>query len=229
MFRYEEPSEEDQWRGYFNRAEEIFKAAEARKGQKPINKPSRFQYIFQHNLQDEAQRKTRVAGSDEGMTTISINIAYNEHPPCTIPFATLEKRFLDDLRLEIAHRGSYLILRAVVNPIKYVSMTTVAEDENGEVELVQVYNQDERRSPASIMPEGQVFIVKEPYFKGNAGGGTSIRIDHVSDIIFLDSEDDRIPEKWRPRIRQLETRPLDWKDDGNRLYKEKQYFEAAQW
>jgi len=226
MFRYEEPTEEGRWPYYFKRAEEILKGTETRKGQKPIHKLSRSQLIFQHK---NAQTRVR-GGRPEGVKLrISFNITYNEHPPCTIPFATLEKRFIGDLRLEIAHRGSYLMLRAVVNPIKYVSITTVAEDENGEVELVQVYNQDDRRSPASIMPEGQVFIVKEPYFKETAGGGTGIRVDHISDIILLDGEDERIPEKWRPRIRQLETRLLDWKDDGNRFYKEKQYFEAAQW
>ena len=198
MFRYEEPSEEDQWPYYFNRAEEILKGAEARKGRKPINKPSRSQLIFQHK---NAQTQVR-GGRREGVKLgISFNITHNGHPPCTVPFATLEKRFLDHLRLEMAHRGSYLILRAVVNPIKYVSMTTVAEGESGEVELVQVYNQDYRRSPASIMPEGQVFIVKEPYFKETTGGGTGVRVDHISDIIFLDGEDERIPEKWRPRIR----------------------------
>jgi len=146
-----------------------------------------------------------------------------------VPFAALEKRLLDDLRLEIVHRGSYIILRAVVNPFKMACVLIVAEDENGEVELVQIHNQDDRRSPASIVPDGQIFIVKEPYFKENVGGGTSIRVDHVSDIIFLEGEDGRIPEKWQPRIRLPARRSLDWKEDGNKFYRGKQYFEAAQW
>ena len=229
MFRFEEPTWADKWLCYFQRAERILKEAEARKGQKPLNKPSRLQYISQHNFLHNEFLEVGSDGSGERTAGFSTNITYNEHPPCIVPFATLEKKFLDGLRLEIAHRGSYIILRAVVNPNKYVSVTTIAEDENGEVELVQIYNQDDRRSPTSIMPEGQVFIVKEPYFKTTSGGGTSIRVDHVSDIIFLDGEDERIPEKWRPRIKLLARGLLDWKDDGNRFYKEKQYFEAAQW
>ena len=228
MLRHDDPTPEDQWLYYFKRGEKILKEAEVRKGQKPLNKLQRSQFIFEYNLKNRgAPGEVGSAGSGEHM--VGINIAYNEHSPCIVPFATLEKKFIDDLRLEIAHRGSYIMLRAVVNPKRYVSVTTIAEDENGEVELVQIYNQDDRRSPANVMPEGQVFIVKEPYFKTTSEGGTSIRVDHVSDIIFLDGEDERIPEKWRPRIKLLARGSLDWKDDGNRFYKRKQYFEAAQW
>ncbi|KAG0133126.1 hypothetical protein HOY82DRAFT_517586 [Tuber indicum] len=229
MFRYEEPTWADQWFNYFTRAEKILKEAEARKGERPLYKPSRSQYIFYHNsFNREASEEVGSDGVKRRTVGLSTNIAYNEHPPCTAPFATLEKKFLDDLRLELAHRGSYIILRAVVFPNRYVSVSTIAEDENGEVELVQIYNQDDRRSPDCIVPEGQVFIVKEPYFKTTSSGGTSIRVDHVSDIIFLDGEDERIPEKWRPRLKLLARRSLDWKDDGNGFYKKKQYFEAAQ-
>ncbi|RPA91728.1 hypothetical protein L873DRAFT_1751528 [Choiromyces venosus 120613-1] len=219
MFPFER---EDQWSVYFNRAETILKAAESRKGQKPLFKLSRASAIYSHNA-----CSSRTQPQAAGTTLIATNIAYNEHPPCITPFDALEKKYLDDLRLELAHRGSYVILRAVVNPNRYVSISTIAEDENGEVELVQIYNQDDRRLPVSIVPEGQVFIVKEPFFKTTSGGGTSIRVDHVSDIIFLDGEDERIPEKWRPRLRLLARRPLDWKEDGNRFYGGKQYFEAA--
>ncbi|RPA91718.1 hypothetical protein L873DRAFT_1712802 [Choiromyces venosus 120613-1] len=221
MFPFERA---DRWSVYFNRAEIILKAAEGRKGQKPLFKPSRATAIYAHNA-CSSRTQSRAAGT----TLIATNIAYNEHPPCITPFDALEKKYLDDLWLELAHRGSYVILRAVVNPNKYVSISIIAEDENGEVELVQIYNQDDRRLPVSIVPEGQVFIVKEPFFKTTSGGGTSIRVDHVSDIVFLDGEDERIPEKWRPRLRLLARRPLDWKEDGNRFYGGKQYFEAAQW
>ena len=125
-------------------------------------------------------------------------MAYGECPPCISSFATREKKFLDDLRLEIAHRGSYIPLRAVVNLNRYVSVTPIAQDVNGEVELGEIYNQDGRRSPVSILPEGQVFIVKEPYFKTTSNGGAGIRVDHVSDIVFLGGEDERIPERNSP-------------------------------
>ncbi|RPA92785.1 hypothetical protein L873DRAFT_1749909 [Choiromyces venosus 120613-1] len=219
MFAFEQ---DDQWSVYFNRAEIILKAAEGRKGRKPLSKPSRARVIYDHNA-TRSQNEAWVAGTK----SITANVTYNEHPPSIAPFDTLEKKYLEDLRLELAHRGSYVILRAVVDPYRFVSISTIAEDENGEVELVQIYNQDDRRLPVSVVPEGQVFIVKEPFFKTTSLGGTSIRVDHVSDIIFLDGEDERIPEKWRPRLRLLARRPLDWKEDGNRFYGGKQYFEAA--
>ena len=65
------------------------------------------------------------------------------------------------------------------------------------MELVEIYNQDGHRSQESIIPEGQVFIMKKPYFKTTSDGGTGIHVDDVSDIIFSGGEDDRIPERKR--------------------------------
>ncbi|CUS08011.1 unnamed protein product [Tuber aestivum] len=228
MFEFEKPTVGDEWFYFFKRAEVILQNAEAQKGKKPRNRPSRSQYLFGHSLfHNDTKEGLKTEGRFDEKLGLASTITYNEHPPCTVPFSTLEKILLDDLRLEIAHRGSYIILRAIVDPNKYVSLTIIAEDESGDVQLVQIYNQDDRRSQVSIMPEGQVFIVKEPYFKTTSSGETSIRVDHVSDIIFLDGEDDRIPEEWRPKLKLLARRSLDWKNDGNRFYKEERYFEAA--
>ena len=59
----------------------VSKGSEARKGQKPINKPSRSQYIFQHNLKKE-EWEVGAGESEEGQIRMSANVAYNEYPPC---------------------------------------------------------------------------------------------------------------------------------------------------
>ena len=109
--------------------QEILNEAEARKCQKTLNKPSRLQYIWLYTMQNKEAPEPK-----EPTSGLSTRILYNEHPPCTLPFTTLEKKLLNDLRLEIAHRGSRITLRAVVNPKSYVSVTTIAEDESQELE-----------------------------------------------------------------------------------------------
>lgn len=103
------------------------------------------------------------------------------------------------------------------------------EDENGGCDLVQLYNMDETRDPRKILPKGQVFIVKEPFYKLNIAGGTSIRVDHVSDVIFLSPDDNRVPLKWQPRITPANKTTMDWKEEGNTLFRNGEFHEAIEW
>lgn len=102
------------------------------------------------------------------------------------------------------------------------------EDENGGCDLIQLYNMDETRDPRKILPEGQVLIVKEPFYKSNVTGGTSIRVDHVSDVIFLTPGDNRVPTKWQPRI-TVDKTAMEWKEEGNTLFRDGEFHEAIEW
>lgn len=45
---------------------------------------------------------------------------------------------------------------------------------------------------------GDVCIIKEPYLKPKKKKDTySIRVDHVTDIVFLDETDSRVPDAWK--------------------------------
>lgn len=103
------------------------------------------------------------------------------------------------------------------------------EDENGGCDLIQLYNTDETRDPRKILPEGQVLIVKEPFYKSNVAGGTSVRVDHVSDVIFLSPGDDRIPPKWQPCITPVNKTAMDWKEEGNALLRGSEFHKAIEW
>lgn len=39
--------------------------------------------------------------------------------------------------------------------------------------------------------------MKEPFFKCATDGSYSVRVDHVSDIVWLEQSDERVPQKWR--------------------------------
>ncbi|KAI9878412.1 MAG: hypothetical protein M1830_000932 [Pleopsidium flavum] len=104
----------------------------------------------------------------------------------------------------------------------------VMEDERDDVVMLQLYQQeDEDDRPArDIVGEIGVCIVKEPYFKVMADGEYGMRIDHVSDLIWLSETDERVPMQWRPRISQLDKTADEWRCDGNAAMKAEKFFDA---
>ncbi|KAF6794275.1 TPR domain-containing protein [Colletotrichum musicola] len=79
------------------------------------------------------------------------------------------------------------------------AIMAIAEGEEGTAVLLQLYNQpDEAEVKAEyILPERSVCTIKEPFFKVTASGEYSLRVDHVTDILILPEDDERIPLKWR--------------------------------
>ena len=48
--------------------------------------------------------------------------------------------------------------------------------------------------------------------------GYGLRVDHVSDVVWPATDDEKIPQKWRPRIRELKD-ANSLKVDGNAALK----------
>jgi len=105
----------------------------------------------------------------------------------------------------------------------------VMEDAADQVMMVQLYqHEEERYCPAQVSIEKDgVCVVKEPYFKVMGDGDYGLRIDHVSDLIWLSETDDRVPLQWRPRISQLDKTAGEWKSEGNGAMKSEDFFEAV--
>lgn len=193
------------------------------KGQKPLTRVSREelarnQLIFEY----------RPSGPNSG-PNLQISYISHKYPPSVAPLSTLTKTYINDLYLETNHRGSYVLLRTIGPPSKSGAVMNAVEDENGGCDLVQLYNMDEARDPRKILPEGQVLIVKEPFYKSNIAGGTSIRVDHVSDVIFLSPDDNQVPLKWQSRIIPVNKTAMDWKEEGNTLFRDGEFHEAIEW
>lgn len=86
--------------------------------------------------------------------------------------------------------------------------------------MLQLYQQegDKYRPVDEIIQSGDVCIIKEPYFKVMSDGGYGLRVDHVSDIVWLAPNDDRVPLAWQPRINEVkEAGKL--KEEGNAALK----------
>ncbi|KAE8152342.1 hypothetical protein BDV25DRAFT_137917 [Aspergillus avenaceus] len=147
------------------------------------------------------------------------------YPPSHTPLQDLKQIHLQDLRQETHHRGSFLILRAITPSKKTIPVRVVAEDENESVFLVAIYLQDQRTVEEEL-GTGSIIIVKEPYVQLTGCGPTELRVDHVSDLLFLPPHDRRVPSCWCLDRSNLSAQ--DWKEEGNKRFSERRYRTAIQ-
>ncbi|OAR02140.1 hypothetical protein LLEC1_07556 [Akanthomyces lecanii] len=127
--------------------------------------------------------------------------------PCVRPSDELKPIFVSDMTLETHHRGRKVLLRLCAEACRLTALLVVAEDEHETPILVQMYHQPEENVIPSqqLLKKGMVLLLKEPYFKQTADGAYVLRVDHVSDLIWLHGDDERIPFAWMPRIFELDS------------------------
>jgi hypothetical protein len=205
--------------------------ARNQKGQRPNprDRYSRAQLIqdqlnFQPNLGE-----SRYRGGTQTFDDVQVTYIFHRFPPSVAPLKSLKKTYIDNLLLETNHRGEYVVLRTITPSTRLTAVMSAVENETGACDHLQIYNMNRDLHPKKILPEGQVVIIKEPFYKMNLNRGTGIRVDHVSDVIFLDPNDDRIPIKWQPSVKSPGKTPVDWKEEGNTYYKSKKFYEAIEW
>jgi hypothetical protein len=78
-----------------------------------------------------------------------------------------------------------------------VAVATCVEDEYGDVEKIAIYNEREAINPDDLLPVGTIMAVKEPFYKTAVNGDYTIRVDHPSDVVYLDPADERVPLAWQ--------------------------------
>lgn len=105
----------------------------------------------------------------------------------------------------------------------------IVEDEQGTAVLLQLYYQPEELVvPArEILQPDSVCILKEPFFKcATSDGSYSLRVDHLSDIIWLEDTDERVPPKWRKRTLALNHNSKSIRMQGNDAVQNQSWAEA---
>ncbi len=154
--------------------------------------------------------------------------AQDAYLPSTASIRDLTPIYIRDLRPGVCHRGSYLLVRCTTEPDRTPAITVMVEDEKEDTIMLQLYYQpDEDIRPASwIIPKGDVFISKEPYLKMIGDGNYVVRIDHVSDLVQIDTWHEQFPKRWNPSQQSSGKTAADWKGDGNTAFEKKQYPEA---
>ncbi|KAI5814244.1 hypothetical protein BZA77DRAFT_107034 [Pyronema omphalodes] len=185
------------------------------KGQRPMRRQSLATLVRDHLQHLQSKWQTQQQQQQYMFQTSFISEVY---PPSIAPFKSLSPMFIKDLTLQTQHRGRYILLRTVTPPSKLTAVMTVVEDQNGDGDLLSLYNQDDNLNPEHIIPKNTVCLVKEPYYKTTVNGGFSIRVDHVSDIIFLGDLDSRIPPKWK-NLQVQNWSAEKWREHGNSAVK----------
>lgn len=166
------------------------------------------------------------AGHDFMLTTV-IGIPY---APSVASFKDLHKGMIRDLRLETNHRGSYLLLRFKCSAMRMNAVLNIVEDEAGTVVEFTLYMQEPEvvRAAETILKNGAVIILKEPYFKVATSGSYLIRVDHPTDIVWLSEDDPRAPVLWRTSTAITSKCADYWKKKGNDLVGTGKFYEAIE-
>lgn len=169
--------------------------AKLRKGHSVFDHPPPAHVIarFMRNRQDPT------GDFGQGHPVVATSQVPAPYPPCTLPLRDLAPLSISEMRLETHHRGKVAFLRVLTPPSLITALMAIVEDERGTAVLLQLYHQLEQRVvPASeVLWKGRVCAVKEPFFKCATDGTYSVRVDHVSDIVWLEDSDELVPQKWR--------------------------------
>ena len=202
----------------------VLRMAQLVKGQHPSAKRPREKIIADH-IDYYMLRKEYARGGFE-MRAAFIPPAY---PPCTRSLHDLSKVMIKNLYLEIHHRGAFVVLRTVTPADHMAAAACVAEDETEDVVKLVIHFQDRKRPIEEILPQGSTLIVKEPYLSVLGEGLYGIRVDHLSDVVYLPAHDERVPESWRLDLTDNETSAGAWKKKGNNYFGKSKYHLAIDW
>jgi hypothetical protein len=201
------------------------KAAIAHQGKHPKDMKSRQELIYKFMMMYMAQKMKPPA-------TFQFHSSFvpPPYPPCTARLEGLKQTYIKDLRLEIHHRGSYLLVRSLTPPNRMTAIMAVVEDEREDAIMLQLYQQpDEKVRPAtSVITKDDVLLIKEPFFKIMGDGEYGLRVDHVSDLVCIDPCHHMMPKQWSSRVLDVGKTAGDWKQEGDDAMGRKQYSTAIQ-
>ncbi|KAF5661804.1 TPR domain-containing protein, partial [Fusarium heterosporum] len=217
-------SNESQYIGYLKQLQSAAERAALRKGQAVQDHPPSQQLVSSFLMKLTAA--SYHPQSDK--STIATTQVPAPYLPCIASANDLEPIVISDMKLETHHRGKKVMLRVLTPPDRMTAVMAIAEDEKGIAVLLQLYHQPEETIvPATgILSPNMICILKEPFFKCATDGSYSLRVDHPSDIIWLDGADDRIPSHWTPSMVISDENSTDIRKKGNDAVKAKKWAKA---
>ncbi len=101
--------------------------------------------------------------------------------------SSLSRINIRDMRMEMVHKGMYLLVRICEPCFKMSGIMAVVEDLAGDVSILSIYNyiRSESIDVEKLLPVGTVLAIKEPYYKYSNTNSCVIRVDSPSDVIIL--------------------------------------------
>jgi hypothetical protein len=206
--------------------------AATRQGERLRFALSREQVILQHRLGalDATSPVTEEADA-ESDTSVPVTVISSPYPPCVLPYAALQKTCFRELLLETHHRGKYVLVRVVAPPRKDDWIGSVVEDEAGDAMPLYLFNQLTGHAMLDreemIMPVDRVLVIKEPYVNLVSEDLYGIRVDHISDVVWLAADDIAIPERWRSPVYRRANDGYHMGQEGTAAFKSGDYREAV--
>ena len=152
------------------------------------------------------------------------------YPPCTILIENLKKTMIKDLRFDSRSLDSYILVRTVNQPAKMSTVMVIVEDENENVVLLRILREwlichDHR------LGEDMVLLVKQPCLQWISDKEYEIRVDHVSDIMFVPLFDESVPLSWRDKyLKDISEWSFEkWAEMGDEASKKGEHVLAVEW
>jgi hypothetical protein len=196
----------------------ILEDAKKRNGETTTDRRSAYPMLMKFEYHRSNVENTNIV---RGFNPVAQHTSFVEAPylPSASSLHDLREIYFRDLRLGTHHRGNYLLVRALAPAYRINSILALVEDQKGDALKLQLYQQpgEAVRPATSIIDTGDIFLLKEPYFKVTADGQYGLRVDHVSDIVRVTSYgplETLIPSRWNLSGVQLAADEL--KDTGDR-------------
>ncbi|KAF2740105.1 SET domain-containing protein [Polyplosphaeria fusca] len=162
---------------------------------------------------------TESAQTKDALPALGVGSTY---APCTSSLKDLQPMKLSELRMETHHRGRRLAVNRM-GPVVTLTARSwmMVQDENGnDAERLEICLHKERYGE-DLLESTKDFVIKEPYFTLTDQGEATIRIDHPSDLVTVNQEDQK-QEKHVEEVDVVgeEKRAKRCKDRGNAALKE---------
>lgn len=218
-------SSTEQVNALLRQQKQTLEAAKKRKGERPDDMKSRDLLIHEFMV----NRMSQMMNRPNQITHLSFVAEF--YPPSVAPLSTLKKLHINEMQLETHHRGFYALLRVMAPSKVMTAVMFIVEDEKENGVTLQVYQQEDTEYGLAkdIAQIGGVCIVKEPYFKTMNSGDYGLRVDHITDIIWLAQDDERTPLGWAPRISEVDKTAKALKEEGNTALKAREMNKAVKW
>lgn len=204
---------------------QVLRDAQSRKGQAPTEIKTRDELIIAHTF----HHMLILQETPSDAFKIQSSFLPPPYHPSISPLSALKQAMIKDLVLETHHRGDFVLLRTVTPASTMSAIMAIVEDENEDGVILQLYHQDKSRPAEDILEEGAVLIVKEPFLKTTSDGNIAIRVDHLSDVIFLHVFDKKVPRAWRQFPAEEETSADTWRTRGKNFFKRFKHQFAVEW
>ncbi|SPO04658.1 related to TPR domain protein [Cephalotrichum gorgonifer] len=151
------------------------------------------------------------------------------HKPCALPMDSLRPIMISKMKPETYYPRTKILLRVTLQPERLMrSVAAAAEDEEGTVVLLNLYHQpDEEVVPVRhLLRAGDICVVKRPVLRSSSGNPYWLRVDHVSEVVWLEDTSPLIPSRWRAQVPDLKEDSSSIRARGNEAVKKQSWAEA---